>query len=51
MDVYNIIFKPSVEKDLRKIPDAMVTRIIERVMVKLLMMAYFSCHRFIAHTS
>ena len=31
MDVYNIIFKPSVEKDIRKIPDAMVTRLLERI--------------------
>lgn len=31
MASYNIIFKPSVEKDLRSLPRAMVARIFERV--------------------
>jgi mRNA interferase RelE/StbE len=31
MSRYNILFKPSVEKDLRNIPDAMRNRILEHI--------------------
>ena len=31
MDKYSVILKPSVEKDLRKIPESMISRIFERI--------------------
>ncbi|MEI6638301.1 MAG: type II toxin-antitoxin system RelE/ParE family toxin [Chlorobium sp.] len=31
MSKYSVIFKPSVEKDLRKIPAAMVDRLFQRI--------------------
>ncbi len=31
MSKYSVIFKPSVEKDLRKIPDVVIDLIFERI--------------------
>ncbi|MCH7978243.1 MAG: type II toxin-antitoxin system RelE/ParE family toxin [Acidobacteria bacterium] len=31
MGVYRIVFKPSVEKDLRRLPRAMASRIMQRI--------------------
>ena len=31
MDLYSLVFKPSVEKDIRRLPSSMTSRIMERI--------------------